>query len=115
MSLRKRDFATCQVNSTTIQMSTVRMIMNSQLGRNENSIIYLTPAGDLTPLQAQIELALPGVTRGYAMLEVPKSALDPERVLFVRRVTGNILRRAGGDIIVVYRGTVPNKFITQIR
>jgi hypothetical protein len=58
-------------------MSTVRMIMNSQLGRNENSIIYLTPAGDLTPLQAQIELALPGVTRGYAMLEVPKSALDP--------------------------------------
>jgi hypothetical protein len=53
------------------------MIMNSQLGRNENSIIYLTPAGDLTPLQAQIELALPGVTRGYAMLEVPKSALDP--------------------------------------
>ena len=90
-------------------------ILTSQLGRDENTILYLTPSGGLSPLQAQIQLALPPGRSAAVVFEVPTSALDPSRIVAIRRVVGNVYGRAGGGVEVLYRGTVPKDVIQRVR
>lgn len=77
--------------------------------------LYLTNRGDLTPMQAQIELALPPHNSGTAVFRVNADGLDPGQVILQRRVTGNVFSRGGGGWELVYDGTVPLDYVERIR
>jgi hypothetical protein len=76
---------------------------SGRIGKDATSIVYLTPKGGLSPLQAQLKLALPSRNTAEVVISVPKSLLAPEKVLLIRRVTGNIYNRPGGGVEVLYK------------
>ena len=89
----------------------------SHTGRTSGKI-WTTPNGSLTPIQAQIELALPP-NRGLpgAVLEIDAAALQragiipslgPARVL----PTSNA---PGGGLEVIFEERIPEEFIRVIR
>jgi hypothetical protein len=84
-------------------------------GRKSNPTVYLTPNGNLTPLQAQLELALPQHNTATVVFEIPASALKKEMVELIRRVTGNIDNRPGGGWEVIYRGFIPFDKARRVR
>ena len=84
------------------------------LGRR-GKLTYLTPDGWLSPLQAQIDLALPQRNTATALFRVPTAGLDPSRVVFQRRVTGNVFNRAGGGWEVGYDGLIPFEYIEKVK
>jgi len=88
-------------------------IQESQLGRGGN--IYLTNNGSLSPLQSQIELALPPGNTGRAVFAVDAGALNPSNLVRTGRVTGNVFNRAGGGAEFVYNQTVPRSALTRIK
>ena len=71
-----------------------------------SGIVYPTTRGGMPHLQAQLELALPRHNTATHIFAVSKNLLDPNRVLLVRRVTGNVFNRPGGGIEVLYQGPV---------
>lgn len=85
---------------------TADKIMNSQLGISPESEVYLTPKGDLTPLQAQIELALPNTNTATTVIEVSSEAINPENIVRSGNVTGNVFGKGGGGVEVIYRGQI---------
>lgn len=85
---------------------TAELISKSQLGRSADDILYLTPNGNLSPLQAQLDLALPKSNTAEAVFRVNTAALDRSRIEMIRRVTGNVFNRPGGGTELLYRGTV---------
>lgn len=78
---------------------------SGELGR-PGHITYLTTEGGLTPLQAQLELALPQKNTGSALLRVSTEGLDPAKFMMQRRVTGNVLSRPGGGMEILYDGPI---------
>ena len=93
---------------------TAALIERSQLGLPGRQT-YLTANGELTPLQAQIELALPQRNTASALFEVNAEALEPSKVLFQRRVTGNLLNRAGGGVEIIYDGPIPLENVRRLK
>ncbi len=77
--------------------------------------LYLTTKGNLSPLQAQLELALPPHNTAVAVFEVDTSALIRSRIVRVGRVVGNVYRRPGGGTEIVYEGIIPRKAFRRIR
>jgi len=75
----------------------------------------LTPEGNLSPIQAQIELALPQKNTAKALFEVNAKALDPSKISNARRVTGNVFNRGGGGTEMLYEGTIPLDAIKRIK
>jgi hypothetical protein len=73
---------------------------------------FLTKKGNLSPLQAQIELALPAKNTARAVFAVDAQATPT--LLRAGRVTGNVFNRAGGGFEFVFNGPVKGGF-TQIR
>ena len=90
-------------------------IMKSQLGREKDSWVYLTPDGTKTPLQAQIELALPQNNNGGAIIEVRPNTLYPKDFLIQRNVTGNVYNRGGGGYEMIYNGWISKDNIFRIK
>jgi hypothetical protein len=93
---------------------TAALIESSQLGLPGRTL-YLTPSGGLQPLQAGVELALPQANTAGAIFRVPSSALIPDNILRIGRVTGNVLGRAGGGIEIQYGGSIPIEFVTRVQ
>lgn len=77
--------------------------------------LYLTPNGAMSPVQAGIELALPQTNTAGALFRVETSALNPENISMIRRVTGNVFGRGGGGIEILYNGRVPMSAVTRVR
>ena len=85
---------------------TAALIKGSGKIKSRSGIVYLTSRGGMPPLQAQLELALPSHNTATHIFAVPKNLLDPNRVLLIRRVTGNVFNRPGGGVEILYRGPV---------
>ena len=69
----------------------------------------------MTPIQAQIELALPQRNTAEAVFRVSTEGLDPARILLQRRVTGNVFGRGGGGYEFLYEGGIPLEFVERMR
>ena len=83
-----------------------KILGSGMIGRSADSIVYLTTKRNYTPLQARLELALPLTNTAEVVIPVPKRLLDPNRVILIRRVTGNLYNAPGGGVEVLYRGTI---------
>ena len=83
-----------------------KILEAGRIGRSDTEIVYLTTRGDMPPLRAQLELALPPHNTAEVVFPVLKQWLEPSRVLLIRRVTGNFYNRPGGGIEVLYRGII---------
>jgi len=94
--------------------ATAGLVEKSQLGLSGRTT-YLTPEGNLSPIQAQIELALPQKNTAKALFEVNAKALDPSKISNARRVTGNVFNRGGGGTEMLYEGTIPLDAIKRIK
>ena len=93
--------------------ATAAMIRESgQIGAPGAKEVFLTNKGNLSPLQAQIELALPAKNTATAVFAVDAQALPT--LLRSGRVTGNVFNRAGGGFEFVFGGPVLGGF-KQIR
>jgi hypothetical protein len=93
---------------------TAQLIEQSQLGLPGRTT-FLTPNGNLSPLQAQIELALPQKNTASALFEVTTEGLDPSKIILQRRVTGNVYNRGGGGIEILYDGPIPLENVRRVR
>jgi len=62
------------------------LIENSALGQ-PGQVLYLTPNGGLSPVQAGIELALPQTSTAGALFRVPTSVLDTSQIIRIGPVT----------------------------
>ncbi|MHB8928880.1 MAG: RHS repeat-associated core domain-containing protein [Bacillota bacterium] len=69
------------------------IVEKGALGKSNRSL-YLTTRGDLSPLQAQIELALPPGNTAEGVIAVSREGLDLTQVIKVGRVTGNVFRKS---------------------
>lgn len=93
---------------------TADIIESSQLGLPDR-ILYLTPDGTLTPLQAQLDLALPQSNTAEAEFAVDTSQLDQSKVILSRRVTGNVYGRPGGGTEILYDGQIPLSAVRRVK
>lgn len=91
------------------------LIEQSQLGFNEDSWVYLTPDGTKTPIQAQIDLALPQDNTATSVLKVHPNTLYPKDFIIQRSVTGNVYHRGGGGYEMIYKGTIPTNSLQRIK
>ena len=64
-------------------------IMNSQLGYDDNSWNYLTPDGTKTPIQAQIDLALPQSNTAESLILVKPNSIFPNNLILQGNIQGN--------------------------
>ena len=78
--------------------------------RTDESLTFLTTAGNLSPTQAQIELALPAGNTAAAAFRVDLGSIDPAQVQLQHRVTGNVHGRAGGGFEIVIEGPIREGF-----
>ena len=90
-------------------------IEQTQLGFNEDSWVYLTPDATKSPIQAQIDLALPPHNTGTALLEIRPNTLYPKDFILMRPVTGNVYNRGGGGYEMIYKGTIHSEKIIRIK
>lgn len=90
-------------------------IEQTQLGFDDNSWVYLTPDGNKTPIQAQVDLALPQNNTGEAIFEVRPNTLYPKDFIIQRRVTGNVFFRGGGGYEMIHKGAIPINNIQRIK
>jgi hypothetical protein len=81
---------------------------SGQIGAPGAKEVFLTNNGNLTPLQAQIELALPAKNTATAVFSVDSQALP--QLLRSGRVAGNVFNRAGGGFEFVFNGPVKEGF-----
>lgn len=89
--------------------ATAQLINKSgQIGAPGAKEVFLTNNGNLTPLQAQIELALPARNTARAVFAVDAQALP--QLLRSGRVAGNVFNRAGGGFEFVFNGPVKEGF-----
>lgn len=88
-------------------------IMKSGLHANSEGITHLTVNGNLSPMQAEIGLGLQSGKSATGALNVDLSSLDASKVLAVRQVTGNMFNRAGGELEILYNGSIPSEFLKQ--
>jgi hypothetical protein len=94
---------------------TAELIEGSEFLGRAGSTLYLTPNGALSPMQAGIQLALPQANTAAALFRVPMSALNPDLILRVGAVTGNVFGRGGGGTEILYQGRIPIEFVERIR
>ena len=85
------------------------------MGFDDNSWVYLTPDGNKTPIQAQVDLALPQNNTGEAIFEVRPNTLYPKDFIIQRRVTGNVFFRGGGGYEMIHKGAIPINNIRRIK
>jgi RHS repeat-associated protein len=89
--------------------ATAAMIRESgQIGAPGAKEVFLTNKGNLSPLQAQIELALPAKNTGTAVFAVDAQSLPT--LLRSGRVTGNVFNRGGGGFEFVFGGPILGGF-----
>jgi len=91
------------------------IIMETQLGRNDDSWNYLTPDGSKTPIQAQIDLSLPQSNTAKSLILIKPNSIYPENFILQRNVTGNVYFRGGGGYEFIYKGTIPNNSLIRIK
>ncbi len=75
--------------------------------------VYLTDVGNLKPLQAQIELALPATNSANAIFQVNTRLFNFSTVR-VGRVTGNVFNRGGGGTEFVFDSPIPANAFRRI-
>ena len=84
-----------------------------QIGRS-GELVYATVAGNLSPLRAQLDLALPRSNSAQAIFEVDTSLINQEPVL-VRPVTGNVFYRPGGGTEYIFGRPFPSGSFTRVQ
>jgi hypothetical protein len=82
------------------------------IGTVPDDPIYLTPNSDLSKLQALNDLALPKAPN--FRIDIEGAMLDPNKVILIRRVTGNVYGHGGGGWEIIYRGPINLKGIKVI-
>jgi RHS repeat-associated protein len=94
---------------------TAALIEATQLGQmTEDPMVFLTDNGSLSPLQAQIELALPPTNSATSIFAVDVRALQTVNLVRQGRVTGNVFNRAGGGTEFVLNQTIPKSAFRRI-
>ncbi|MDR1628197.1 MAG: hypothetical protein LBR79_05430 [Oscillospiraceae bacterium] len=91
------------------------IIMKTQLGRTDDSWSYLTPDGNKTPIQAQIDLSLPQSNTAESLILLKPNSIYPRNFILQRNVTGNVYLRGGGGYEFIYKRTIPNKYLIRIK
>ena len=91
------------------------MIMSSQLGQTNESWNYLTPDGTKTPIQAQIDLALPQGNTAESLIMIKPNSIYPKDIIHQGNVQGNFYGRGGGGYEMIYRGTINSKYLLRLR
>lgn len=94
--------------------ATAALIESSQLGLPGRAT-YSTNAGNLSPLQAQIELALPTRNTATSIFAVDARVLDSVNLIRAGRVTGNVFNRGGGGTEFLFNQVVPRGAFRRIR
>jgi hypothetical protein len=89
--------------------------MDSQLGYDDNSWNYLTTDWNKSPIQAQIDLSLPNSNTAKALIMVKPNSIYPSNIIHQGNVTGNVYYRGGGGYELIYRGTIPNKYLIRVK
>ena len=82
-----------------------------QIGRADE-LVYATDAGRLTPLRAQLDLALPQSNSAQAIFRIDTSLIN-QNPLLVRPVTGNVFSRPGGGTEYIFRRPFPSGSFTR--
>lgn len=88
--------------------------MNSQLGKSDDSWNQLTPDGTKTPIQAQIDLALPQSNTAESLIMIKPNSIYPKNIIHQGNVQGNFYGRGGG-YEMIYRGTINQKYLLRLR
>ena len=66
-------------------------------------------------MSAKIDLALPENHIPNFKITVNGAALDPSKIMIIRRVTGNVYNQGGGGWEVIYKGQIDrSQFSFQI-
>jgi len=91
------------------------IIMSSQLGKTEDSWNYITPDGTKTPIQAQIDLALPSDNTAESLIMIKPNSIYPKNIIYQGNVQGNIYGRGGGGYEMIYKGTVNTKYLLRLK
>lgn len=84
-----------------------------QLGRVDE-LTYATNAGDLTPIRAQLDLALPQSNSAQSIFRIDTSLINQEPLL-VRPVTGNVNSRPGGGVEYIFGSPFRRGSFTRIQ
>jgi len=74
---------------------------------SREATIYLTNNPDLTPVSAQIDLALNKIPRFRAEIRTNSANFDPSKIDIIRRVNGNVNGTGGGGWEIIYKGPLP--------
>jgi hypothetical protein len=82
----------------TIELADERTEVSRTLANPDGTFTtaFLTPASDLAPLQAGIELALRPYNTADRVLRIPISAIPEHMIVRTGRVAGNVNLRGGG-------------------
>ncbi|MBP8766343.1 MAG: hypothetical protein KBH30_12560, partial [Ferruginibacter sp.] len=74
----------------------------TSLGTLADEPIYLTPNSELSRVGALNDLALPKVPN--FRMDINGAAIDPNKIMLIRRVTGNVFGQGGGGWEIIYKG-----------
>ena len=87
---------------------------SGQIGAPGATEVFLTNKGNLSPLQAQIELALPAKNTAQSVFAVDVQTIGTSHLIRAGRVAGNVNNRAGGGFEFVLKGPIRSGF-RQVR
>ncbi len=76
----------------------------TSIGLVEDRPIYLTTDPKLSRVGALNDLALPKVTNFRLDITTTGTNFDPNKIMLIRRVTGNIFGQGGGGWEIIYKG-----------
>ncbi len=74
------------------------------LGTVPDRPIYLTPNSELSRVGALNDLALPRTPN--FRIDINGAILDPNKIMLIRRVTGNVYGQGGGGWEIIYKGSL---------
>ncbi len=75
----------------------------TSIGTVQDKPIYFTPNSELSRVSALNDLALPRMPNFRVDMTSP-NLLDPNKIMIIRRVTGNVFGQGGGGWEIMYRG-----------
>jgi RHS repeat-associated protein len=88
----------------------------TSIGTISDKPIYFTPNSELSRVSALNDLALPRIPN--FRIDITGATLDPNKIMIIRRVTGNVFGQGGGGWEIVYMGPLnlnkANIVITQL-
>ena len=76
------------------------------IGRYADETVYLTPDSELSSIGARNDLALPRTPNVRIDINTTSPNFNPDNIMIIRRVTGNVYGQGGGGWEVLYKGPI---------